>query len=99
MKRTALKKKSKEKKSVLKRKLWKVFSLYIRTRDKNICFICGRYATGSGYHASHFIPKSIGGLELYFNEYNVHGCYKLKGKISKWTEEDYLKKIEYYSNL
>lgn len=82
MKRTALKKKSPLKKkskvklSVLKRKLWKVFSEYIRKRDKGICFICGRVASGSAYHAGHFIPKSIGGLALYFHESNVHGsCY------------------------
>ncbi len=74
MKRTKLKKQSKSKVSVLKRKLWAVFSLWIRQRDKNICFICGRTATGSGYHSGHFIPKSVGGLTLYFHEDNVHGC-------------------------
>lgn len=58
----------------LKKRLWLVFSKYIRFRDKGICFICGRYAEGSGYHAGHFIPKSIGGLALYFHEDNVHGC-------------------------
>lgn len=60
--------------SQLKKDLWKVFSAYIRKRDKNICFICGKYAEGSAYHAGHFIPKSVGGLALYFNEENVHGC-------------------------
>ena len=65
-----------KKKSIgqLKKLLWKKFSEYIRTRDKNICFICGKYANGSAYHAGHFIPKSVGGLILYFNEDNVHGC-------------------------
>jgi len=62
--------------SKLKKKLWIVFSKYIRTRDKNICYTCGKYAEGSGYHAGHFIPKSAGGLALYFNEDNVNGqCY------------------------
>ena len=112
--------------SQLKKKLWKVFSLYIRNRDKGICFICGRRCEKQGYHAGHFIPKSVGGLELYFNEDNVHGCcyrcnknfggnlyeygkklgeekcselYKLKGKLTKWSEVDYLKKIEHYNKL
>lgn len=58
----------------LKKSLWKVFSEYIRKRDKGICFICGRKCEGSGYHAAHFIPKSVGGLALYFHEDNVHGC-------------------------
>lgn len=74
MKRTKLKKKSKQKIPVLKRKLWEVFSKYIRQRDRGICFICSRKCEGSGYHAGHFIPKSVGGLILYFNEDNVHGC-------------------------
>lgn len=60
----------------LKKDLWKVFSLYIRNRDKNTCFTCGRHCEGSGYHAGHFIPKSVGGLALYFDEENVNGqCY------------------------
>lgn len=60
--------------SQLKKLLWKEFSKYIRTRDKGICFICGKKAHGSGYHAGHFIPKSVGGITLYFNEDNVNGC-------------------------
>ena len=60
----------------LKKKLWKVFSEYIRKRDRGICFTCGRHAEGSGYHAGHFISKSVGGLALYFHEKNVCGqCY------------------------
>lgn len=58
----------------LKKKLWEVFSKYIRLRDKGICFICGRKCEGSGYHAGHFIARSVGGLALYFHEDNVHGC-------------------------
>lgn len=58
----------------LKKDLWKVFSAYIRKRDGGVCFICGKRAEGSAYHASHFIPKSVGGLSLYFHEENVRGC-------------------------
>lgn len=76
MKRTKLRKRGKSKISQLKRKLWKVFSAYIRQRDKYTCFTCGRKATGSGMHAGHFIPKSVGGITLYFHEDNVHAqCY------------------------
>lgn len=60
----------------LKKQLWKVFSEYVRKRDKGICFTCGRKVEGSGYHSGHFIPKSVGGLSLYFDESNVNGqCY------------------------
>lgn len=76
MKKTPLKKKSKTKTSTLKRKLWKAFSKYIRQRDKGVCFTCDRKCGGKGYHAGHFIPKSVGGLALYFHEKNVRGqCY------------------------
>lgn len=108
-----------------KKKLWTLFSLFIRQRDNYICFTCGRKAEGSGAHAGHFVPKSVGGLALYFHEENVncqcYNCninlggnqyiygeklgkekadylYSLKGKITKWTIEDYLQKIEYYKS-
>lgn len=74
MKRIPLAKKGKSSTAKLKRDLWIVFSKYIRLRDKGICFICGRKCEGSGYHAAHFVPKSVGGLGLYFDEDNVHGC-------------------------
>lgn len=57
----------------LKKDLWKHFSAYIRKRDGGICFTCGARCEGSNYHAGHFIPKSVGGLSLYFHEDNVHG--------------------------
>lgn len=76
MKRTALRKKSKAPISKLKAKLWKVFSEYVRKRDKGVCFTCGRRCDGKGYHAGHFIPKSAGGIGLYFHPENVRGqCY------------------------
>lgn len=74
MKKTKLRKVGKQPISRLKKKLWTLFSEYIRSRDGNICFVCGRRAEGSGYHAGHFIPKSVGGIALYFHEDNVHGC-------------------------
>lgn len=110
---------------MLKRKLWKEFSLYIRQRDKYTCFTCGRIGEGSGIHAGHFISKSIGGIELYFSEENVFAqCYncninlsgnqyifgeklgkekveklrKIKEIYSKWDEEKYNVKIEYYKS-
>lgn len=59
-----------------KKDFWKTFSLYIRTRDNFTCFTCGRKGEGSGIHAGHYIPKSICGLALYFDERNVHAqCY------------------------
>lgn len=76
MKRSRIRVAGKSSISLLKRKLWKVFSEYIRKRDKGICFTCGRKCEGSGYHAGHFISKAVGGVVLYFHPENVRGqCY------------------------
>ncbi len=121
-----MRKQGKQKVSILKRKLWQQFSKFIRSRDKNQCFTCGRKAEGSGIHAGHFIPKSVGGLALYFHEENCYAqcyncninlggnqyiygqklgeekvkqLYELKKLTTKWSEEDYLSKIEHYTRL
>ncbi len=68
-----------------KRKLWPIFSLYIRTRDKFTCFTCGRKGTGSGIHAGHFIPDAVGGLALKFHEENVHAqCWNCNLNLGGW---------------
>lgn len=56
----------------LKKKLWKVFSQYIRQRDNGVCFTCGKRDDWKNTDAGHYIAKSIGGSNLYFNEKNVH---------------------------
>lgn len=65
------------KKPNLKKKLWEVFSRYIRQRDNGKCFTCGLQKPWKQMQAGHFICKSIGGLGLYFHEKNVHcQCYR-----------------------
>lgn len=58
--------------SSLKKKLWQIFSLYIRQRDNYTCFTCGRKGEGMNMHAGHFVAKSVGGIALYFHETNVN---------------------------
>lgn len=58
--------------AILKKKLWKVFAKWIKERDNYICFTCNSKVQGGNAHAGHFIPKSVGGLSLYFHEDNVH---------------------------
>ena len=70
-------KKKKNNLKKLRKKLETVCNRYIRLRDKNICFTCGKFAEGHGYHAGHYIPKSICGVNLRYNELNIHGqCYR-----------------------
>jgi len=70
-----------------KKKLWTVFSLYIRARDNYTCVTCGKKGKGPGIHAGHYITKSVGGLSLYFHEQNVHAqCYRCNIHLSgNWT--------------
>ena len=64
--------KSKKKKSIhqLKRELWKHFSLYIKLRDKYICFTCGKHCEKDSVNSGHFYHgKSV---ESYTDEKNVN---------------------------
>lgn len=69
-------------KAYLKKELWKIFSQYIRLRDKGCCFTCGKKREWKMMHAGHYIPKSICGEILYFSEKNVNcqcaGCNTFK---------------------
>jgi len=52
----------------LKRKLWMLFSKWIRERDKYTCITCGN----PGNHAGHYIEKSISNPLGYFSEVGVN---------------------------
>lgn len=85
----------------LKAKLWKVFSEYIRRRDSGTCFTCGKQMNWKEAHAGHYIPQSVGGLELRFHPYNVHaqcvGCNMFRhGNLTMYAlrlQEKYGKEI------
>lgn len=63
--------------SKLKKKLWTLFSIYIRYRDKGVCFTCGLKKQWKEMQAGHFISRAIGGILLYFHERNVHcQCFR-----------------------
>lgn len=59
--------KTAKKKSIreLKKELWRIFSKWIRARDKNICYTCGRPGNEAGhyYHSKgfliHFDPRAV----------------------------------------
>lgn len=83
-----------------KKKAWKIFSQYIRRRDKGVCFSCGkiipdyydRYGNlqpgWKAGQAGHFITAANCGLALYFHEQNVHcQCYHCNVNLSgNWLE-------------
>ena len=52
----------------LKKHLWKIFSRYIRQRDKGKCFTCN----GEGNQAGHYRTGATCNNYLYFDERNVN---------------------------
>ncbi len=73
--------------ALLKRNLWREFSLFIKVRDNYTCITCGRQGTGNGMHAGHFVPSAVGGLALRYNEANVHAqCYHCNINLGGWGE-------------
>jgi 5-methylcytosine-specific restriction endonuclease McrA len=94
MKKTKLKKVSNADIPKLKKKLWGLFSAYIRKRDGGTCYTCGATGLdGHHYHAGHFIPKSVGGLALYFHEDNVHGQCVMCNMFLQGNAYEYGKKL------
>ena len=77
-----MRRKSKNRIPTLRKKAWRLFSEYVRKRDKNVCFTCGGYAT----HAGHFIHKDA----LDFVPLNIHAqCVRcnlfLSGNLAEYT--------------
>ena len=62
--------KKKESKSVLTKELDRVFSIYIRTRDKFICISCKRKGDLKSMQCGHFIRRSC--MNTRWDEENCH---------------------------
>jgi hypothetical protein len=83
MKKTGVDKQPKKKEAKppsireLKKKLWTIFSKYIRKRDGYVCYTCNN----PGNNAGHYVPQSKGNA-LRYDERNVHcqcsGCNMYK---------------------
>jgi len=73
-------KKKKVKVSALKKKLWKLTSLYVRLENSSNgyvnCVSCGRNMHWKESQAGHFVPKAQGN-SIYFDLRNIHPqCYR-----------------------
>jgi hypothetical protein len=66
LKRGKLKKQSKQKISVVQRKLWELCKQIIKIRYGDECYTCGRYCEGSNRHTGHMWAKaSLGAFMKY----------------------------------
>jgi hypothetical protein len=54
-----------------KKKLWRIFTLYVKEKGNWTCFTCGKVAVGSGMAGGHFISAAACPPSLYFHEDNV----------------------------
>lgn len=70
MRKTRLSKRGKTSISKLKRKADQIFSLWIRTRDKGICFTCGEQKPIKQMQNGHYISRSYNALR--YDEQNCH---------------------------
>lgn len=87
----------------LKKRLWRIFSQYIRLRDSDengmcTCITCNytAYWKGNAFNAGHFVPvvTRYGHNATYFHEMNVHPqCSTCNGREEGrgWQYGEYLK--------
>ncbi len=73
-------------KTQLNKKLWKLFSKYIRERDNYTCFTCGIKTYPA--QAGHYRTGATCNKYLYYDEKNVHAqCYRCNINLSgNWRE-------------
>jgi len=80
-------------KTKLRSKLWKLFSEYVRRKERGICYTCGKRDEWKYMQAGHFVHRDC----LDYNEKNIHcqcvGCNKWRhGNLVEYAdrlERDY----------
>jgi len=86
-----MKTKTKKTRSQLDKKLWKIFSQYIRKRDKYICFTCGKQCDVTNSQAGHYLSRRYTAIK--YDERNVH-CQCVRCNVMEHGNP-----IEYQRNL
>lgn len=81
-----------------KEKLMALAKKYIKLRDEHTCWSCGKQnLSGKDLHGGHFIPDSIGGVILRYDEDNIHPqCLHCNHFLSGNQAEYYRKMVEVY---
>lgn len=58
--------------SKLKKKLWDVFTKYVKARDNYTCVTCGKKVEKYEAQGGHYIAAGACGADYYFSEVNVN---------------------------
>jgi hypothetical protein len=71
----------------LRKKLWTIFSKYIRYRDKGVCISCQKQddPEGKGLTGGHFVHDCMDFSELNINCQCSHCNYYLHGNLAKYA--------------
>lgn len=82
----------------LRKKLWISLTNYVKKRDGRKCITCGKdILPGKGLHSGHFIPSKICGVELRYDEHNVHvQCFFCNRNMGGFGAMYYVKMVEKY---
>lgn len=82
-----VKKRQKSKVDILKAKLWKVFSWYVRSKSNGICFTCGRWHDPRELDAGHYIHGRLDYDEININAQCTYCNRFLHGNLGVYGEK------------
>lgn len=87
-----------------KKKVWQVFSKWIRQRDDWTCITCGKRMESRAMHAGHYIsrrynatlfdPRNVHAQCMYCNMYQAGNIATYTLKLQEMYGEDIIKKLE-----
>ncbi len=84
-----------------KKRFWKIFSEYIRRRDKGKCYTCSTVKEWKNMDAGHYVNAGKSPPPLYFNEKNVHAQCTACNRFKHGNLEVYARNLvrQYGANI
>lgn len=96
LKKSTLKKVSKQPISKIRKKLWELCKQLIRKKYGNTCYTCGKSGlSGSNWHTGHFIPDAASGAYIRYDLRNLRPqCYNCNVNHGGAGAEYYRRMVE-----